>query len=151
MALLAAEPAALTAAAAHLTKAGYPLEFCICAPPEAAGVLAEAAEAAGLGLSEAGDGRSRRLWRASPCLMAALPLVEARLLAAAPAATSEPEPEPEPEREPEPSRAWTALDLGCGSGRDCVWLAQRSRWRAIGVDHLPKMLQRFELLAAHAR
>ena len=154
LALLTDTAASLEACAAHLRKSGYRLTFGISIADAAA-----LAVAAGLALTAAGDRASRRLWQASPCLMATLPLVEARLLAAAAA----------PESEPEPAASthnFLALDLGCGSGRDCVWLAQRPPvpqrpppsssssshcWSVVGVDHLPKMLQRFELLVQHAR
>ncbi|RYG35253.1 methyltransferase domain-containing protein [bacterium] len=40
------------------------------------------------------------------------------------------------------------LDLGCGSGRDAVWLAARG-WTVIGVDHLPDALDRARDLSRH--
>ena len=172
LALLAQQPKMLQAAATHLVKSGYRLSFCISVP-ETPALWAGALAAAGLQFSAPGDRSSRRLWRASPCLEACLPLVESRLIAAGGCTTkttvdprlqptTEPEPDPEPNRShvdegnqvlPE-RRGRVALDLGCGSGRDCVWLAQQlceEGWSVLGIDHLPKMLQRYELLATHAR
>lgn len=40
----------------------------------------------------------------------------------------------------------TALDLGCGTGRDAVFLAMRG-WRVTAADHLPDALDRARLLA----
>jgi len=41
-----------------------------------------------------------------------------------------------------------AIDLGCGCGRDAVYLAARG-WQVIAVDNRPKMLQRAVALAVH--
>lgn len=35
----------------------------------------------------------------------------------------------------------TVIDLGCGQGRDAVWLAANG-WRVIAVDHLPDAIER---------
>lgn len=40
----------------------------------------------------------------------------------------------------------SALDLGCGTGRDAVWLATQG-WTVTAVDHLPDALTRVEALA----
>ena len=55
---------------------------------------------------------SKRLWSPSPHLALVVPLLEAKL----------------------PADGWRAVDLGCGRGRDCVWLAARG-WAAVGVDN----------------
>ena len=39
-----------------------------------------------------------------------------------------------------------ALDLGCGSGRDCVFLARRG-WSVVGVDHVQKCIDRANAFA----
>ncbi|CAN5461882.1 hypothetical protein BH11ARM2_BH11ARM2_17980 [soil metagenome] len=39
-----------------------------------------------------------------------------------------------------------AVDLGCGSGRDAVWLAMQG-WRVTAIDHLPDALTRAKDLA----
>jgi SAM-dependent methyltransferase len=41
----------------------------------------------------------------------------------------------------------TVLDLGCGQGRDAVWLAANG-WRVIAVDHLPDAIERGKDLQA---
>jgi SAM-dependent methyltransferase len=40
-----------------------------------------------------------------------------------------------------------AVDLGCGSGRDCVFLALRN-WISIGYDYMDESLERAKALAA---
>ena len=40
-----------------------------------------------------------------------------------------------------------ALDLGCGSGQNCIWLAQQG-WDVLGVDIAPKAVARARLAAA---
>ncbi|KAL1510709.1 hypothetical protein AB1Y20_007002 [Prymnesium parvum] len=42
-----------------------------------------------------------------------------------------------------------ALDLGCGRGRDCVWLALRG-WSVVGVDCQPAFLREVEEFARRA-
>ena len=42
-----------------------------------------------------------------------------------------------------------AVDLGCGTGRDCVYLAGRG-WQVLGVDYLEKQLVRAADLAQRA-
>lgn len=54
--------------------------------------------------------------------------------------------EPNPMLVPCPSPPGRALDLGCGSGRDAVWLAAHG-WRVDGVDRLPEALVRAKQLA----
>jgi len=39
------------------------------------------------------------------------------------------------------------LDLGCGSGQNCIWLAQQG-WDVLGVDIAPKAVARARLAAA---
>ncbi len=55
--------------------------------------------------------------------------------------------EPNPLLVPCPLPPGEALDLGCGSGRDAVWLAAHG-WRVVGVDLLPEALERASELAA---
>ena len=43
-------------------------------------------------------------------------------------------------------RVGRALDLGCGTGRDAVFLAMRG-WQVTAVDHLPDALERAQSLA----
>ena len=124
LALYSATLSTLQAAASHLSKSGYAVQFGLYAPDEQG---AATVESAGLGWSS--DSCSIRLWTASPCLSSLLPDLPS-------ASAARPSP--------------LALDIGCGSGRDCVWLAQHG-WHCIGVDHLDKMLQRYRLLAKHAR
>ena len=56
----------------------------------------------------------RRLWTPSPCLAGLIESVESIC-----------------------AKARVAIDLGCGVGRDCVFLAQRG-WSVVAIDHLSK-------------
>lgn len=49
-----------------------------------------------------------------------------------------------------PSALGPALDIGCGSGRAAVWLAERG-WRVSGLDHQPEALALMAQLAASRR
>src|SRR5262245_14021563 len=48
---------------------------------------------------------------------------------------------------PRPSKA---LDLGCGTGRDAVYLARRG-WEVTGVDVVPRAIARARVRAAEAQ
>lgn len=54
--------------------------------------------------------------------------------------------EPNPLLNPPPTPPGAALDLGCGAGRDAVWLAAHG-WRVIGLDLLPEAIERARWLA----
>ena len=84
------------------------------------------ATAARVGLLEHGE-TSATLWSPSPHLPRLAALVEASLSASA-----------------LPVRA---VDLGCGRGRDVVWLAQRG-WRVVGVDNRRPLLDDLHSFAA---
>lgn len=188
----------LQAACSHLTKSGYPVRFGIVIADAGAGRRLAADAGRRWGVKE-----SVRLWRPSPCLLRLLPQLQRvppplapplPLSAVAPPTGDDGEGEGEGEESGVHGRRGTsrrlALDIGCGSGRDCVWLAQQpgssggggqqqpqpqrggereaaeeereedeaeagaaasGGWHCVGLDHLPKMLQRFRLLAECAR
>lgn len=71
------------------------------------------------------------------------PLIEAGLAAAAAAAGERDGGEEEPHQQPR----WTCCDVGCGSGRDAVWLAKRGCWTVRAVDRLPKCLVKVRQLS----
>ena len=70
-----------------------------------------------------------RLWEPSPGLKRFLPAIPSP-------------PSPLPQR----GEGGNALDLGCGTGRDAVWLAMHG-WRVTAVDILPDALERDQALA----
>jgi tellurite methyltransferase len=78
-----------------------------------------------------------------PFLAQVISLVEASL-----SSSSTEEEEEEEEEGGMGQRRWTCCDVGCGSGRDAVWLAKRGRWTVRAVDRLPKCLARARQLGA---
>eukprot|EP00939_MAST-03C_sp_MAST-3C-sp1_P003072 g3072.t1 len=72
---------------------------------------------------------SRELWKPSPLLCEALPMIEDILL-----------------RETRCERFFgTLVDIGSGTGRDLIYSARR-RWNVIGIDNLPTHRDTFESL-----
>ena len=67
---------------------------------------------------------SQRLWAPSPNLARAAEIIEML----------------------HPSRSCNAVDLGCGRGRDCVWLSARG-WSCIGVDNQRSFLAHLDAFA----
>lgn len=81
-----------------------------------------------LGCFEEGS-TSRELWKPSPLLREALPVIESMLYKGS-----------------TDSRVFgTLVDIGSGSGRDLIYCARR-RWNVIGVDNLPKHRNIFDSL-----
>jgi SAM-dependent methyltransferase len=68
------------------------------------------------------------VWEPSPCLAGVIDRIEAMRLESGLPPTG------------------TVIDIGCGSGRDIIFLAQRG-WKAIGVDNNPDYLAKAQLLA----
>lgn len=64
-----------------------------------------------------------------PFLAHVIPSIEAGLAQSFP---------PEVGESSEQRRRWSCCDVGCGSGRDAVWLAKRGVWDVRAVDRLPK-------------
>eukprot|EP01090_Pellita_catalonica_P019024 TRINITY_DN6319_c0_g2_i1.p1 TRINITY_DN6319_c0_g2~~TRINITY_DN6319_c0_g2_i1.p1 ORF type:complete len:245 (+),score=32.60 TRINITY_DN6319_c0_g2_i1:25-735(+) len=82
---------------------------------------------------------SKVLWLPSPALYKHIDLIEKSLL----------EDHPEKIRPGECSNPppFFALDLACGSGRDCVFLALRGLWQVVGIDYLEKQLEKARCIA----
>jgi len=78
-------------------------------------------DAGNLNLLVRNDSSSRQLWKPSPLLAIALPIIESRV---------------------ENHRKLCFLDVGAGAGRDLIFSARRG-WASIGVDHLPSHCTRF--------
>lgn len=76
------------------------------------------ADAVALGALRSGTA-SRRLWEPSPHLERAVDAVESTACSRSVGMTVQ---------------RRRVLDLGCGKGRDCVWLAQRG-WDVVGIDN----------------
>ncbi len=86
-----------------------------------------------------------------PFLASVISTIEAGLAEAFPLATAtegEEEQQVQQEQEEQEQRTrWACCDVGCGSGRDAVWLAKRGLWSVRAVDRLPKCLARVCQLA----
>jgi len=80
-----------------------------------------------LGLLESGD-ISRMLWQPCPFLEEMIGIVESSLPR-------------------EDGGIWKAIDIACGSGRDCVFLAKRG-WDVTGIDHSADLLNKLHESAA---
>lgn len=87
-----------------------------------------AAVAAQCGLALERGPYSRPLWQPAPMLRALLPTIEAQL---------------------PPAMPRVCVDLGCGGGRDTVFLALRG-WRVVAIDQHPRLLQRLQHFATNA-
>lgn len=48
----------------------------------------------------------------------------------------------------QPQGRWSCCDVGCGSGRDAIWLAKRGLWSVRAVDRLGKCLAKVQQLSA---
>ena len=122
LALLADNAAVAAAAADHMRRAGYVIQFTVAL---SAAELARVAWPVSPGASVAS---SRQLWKPSPCLQEVIEPIERQLAVHAGSKN-------------------TALDLGCGTGRDCIFLAKRG-FAVTGVDYLEKQLVRARDLAS---
>ena len=97
---------------ARLTKRGYVIRFALAW--DAALRVASSESPQGVLTNVAlTPAALRRLWTPSPCLAGLVDSVESI------------------------TKVRVALDLGCGVGRDCVFLAQRG-WSVVAIDHLSK-------------
>ena len=77
-------------------------------------------------LSETGERPHARLWRPVPFVAETIDEIEQHLAGEhGPAAHSGP---------------WTALDVGCGAGRNAVFMAMRGSWHIDCIDNYPSML-----------
>ena len=97
--------------------------------------------ASSLGLLEDAQSPLRACFLCEPCpfLSECIPTIERELALA---------------RQPAVSPIWTACDVGCGCGRDTVWLACRALtppqplWSVVGMDFVAPHLERIRAFAA---
>ena len=115
LALLADNAAVAAAAADHMRRAGYVVQFTVALP------AAELARVAWPVSPAASVASSRQLWRPSPCLQEVIEPIERQLAAHGGSKNA-------------------VLDLGCGTGRDCIFLAKRG-FTVTGVDYLEKQVR----------
>eukprot|EP01043_Picozoa_sp_COSAG02_P018047 COSAG02_NODE_832_length_16660_cov_16.228006_10_plen_980_part_00 len=123
LALLADEVRVAVAASDHMRRAGYVIHFTIALPADGlASAVWPVAPAASLATSIP-------LWHPSPCLSELIETIERQL-------------------GDRGESSQTILDLGCGTGRDCIFLAMRGGFTVTGVDYLEKQLVRARDLAS---
>ena len=124
--LLADTAEHLEAAAATLEERGYVIGERLTLNLGDAATVA-AANAAGVRL-DLDQSNSRPLWLPSPALLRAIDEIESGLRELHGSTADE--------------RAFRAVDLACGCGRDVVFLARRPNWATVvGVDYLPKQIE----------
>lgn len=142
LAVFASGLSELQAATSHLTKSGYPVLWGVAVGREFVGNPAKKWEVGVAGAGVTGgwgvEVGSRRLWNVSPCLQLVMPVIEELMMQerAGLEQTAQLDAGPMVWGRPAENRAATpthgvgvAVDLGCGSGRDCVWLAGKG-WRS---------------------
>ena len=127
LALLADGAEVAAAAADHLSRAGYAVPFTVALP---AALLAATAWAAS---PAAGLASSVELWHPSPCLQELIEAIALQLGSSGSSGSSN-----------------TVLDLGCGTGRDCIFLAKRGGFTVTGIDYLEKQLVRARDIASRS-
>lgn len=112
--------------------------------------LWKTAAALGIVTSGAVGPRDRHiLYTPNPFLASCIDYMEEALTAAAPPSPPSTSPLPASPVPVAADSVLTCCDVGCGAGRDAVWLAKRGRgWKVRCMDRLPRCLDRVQRLAA---
>ncbi|KAK3284330.1 hypothetical protein CYMTET_8019 [Cymbomonas tetramitiformis] len=145
LAILADDLAALEETIPYLHGNGYTLVPVIGLPQPSSQALEHVLE--GAGLEERGAVCPPvYLWKPSPCFAEAMAHIEKLLLSEKLETFTDLDNQDSEARCTAGVPASLAVDVGCGAGRDCVWLASRQAvvWDVVGIDNDERLLERYK-------